>query len=198
MSNPRPHHDAVLDTIRTRRAVRSFTEIPVADDLIRQVIEAGRWASSASNRRVHRFQVVRDPVRVKLIRSISPGLRGNPPVLIVICTDLERAEQEGVHLDRDTTTWIDVGTAVMNMMIAAHALGLGSCPVTSFSVPGAAVILDHPPTIRPELILMLGYPAPNAGRKPGAIVERINLDDIIDWDYPGGRADAARDPAKEA
>lgn len=175
----------VLDTIRSRRAVRHFTDDPVPDELIRQVIEAGRWASSASNRRIHRFLVVRDPVRRRLARALSPGMITVPPVLIYICTDHDKARQEGMHSGRDTTTWIDVGTCAMNMMLAAHALGLGSCPVTSFTQAGVASALDLPETITPELVLMLGYPAPTSGGRRRA--ERLNLDDVIDWESIGGR-----------
>ncbi|MEA2512475.1 MAG: hypothetical protein QOF33_2230 [Thermomicrobiales bacterium] len=185
-ATPLQGHEAVLNVIRTRRAVRNFTPEPVSADLVRRVIDAGRWASSASNRRLHRFLVVRDPVRLRLTKSLSPGLRANPPALIVICTDLDRAEREGVRIEKDATTWIDVGTAAMNMMNAAHALGLGTCPVTAFSRSGLRVIFDLPPTVRAELILMLGHPAKATGKAPGTIVERINLDDVIDWEYPGG------------
>jgi nitroreductase len=177
----------VLDVIRSRRAVRHFTDDPVPDTLIRQVIEAGRWASSASNRRIHRFLVVRDPVRRRLARAVSPGMITVPPVLIYICTDQDKSRREGVQGSRDSTNWIDVGTCAMNMMIAAHALGLGSCPVTSFTQAGLASVLDLPDTITPELVLMLGYPAPSAG--PRRRAERLNLDDVIDWESVGGRMD---------
>ncbi|MGH2604815.1 MAG: nitroreductase family protein [Dehalococcoidia bacterium] len=177
----------VLDVIRSRRAVRHFTDESVPVALIRQVIEAGRWASSASNRRIHRFLVVRDPVRLRLARALSPGMVTAPPLLIIICTDQDKAVRDGVQTSRDTTTWIDVGTCAMNMMIAAHALGLGSCPVTSYSQAGLASALDVPDTNVPELALMLGYPAPVRAARHR--IERLNLDDIIDWERVGGRLD---------
>jgi nitroreductase len=180
------NRNAIFDVIRTRRVVRSFTDDPVPTDLIREMIEAGRWASSASNRRLHRFHVVRDPARLRLVKAMSPGLRANPSALIVICTDLDRAEYEGVRIEKDATTWIDVGTAAMNMMNAGHALGLGSCPVTGFSRSGVRVVLDLQPTVRPELILMLGFPAKQTQKIK---VERLNVDDVIDWEVPGGRAE---------
>lgn len=178
----------VLDVVRGRRAVRHFADEPVPVELIRQVIEAGRWASSASNRRIHRFLVVRDPIRLRLARALSPGMITVPPLLIFICTNQEKARHEGVQTGRDTTTWIDVGTCAMNMMIAAHALGLGSCPVTSYSNAGLSAVLDLPDSIVPELALMVGYPAPvTAPRRR----ERLNLDDIIDWEQVGGQLDRA-------
>lgn len=184
---PTERAEIVLDVIRGRRAVRHFTGDAVPVELIRQVIEAGRWASSASNRRIHRFLVVRDPVRLRLARALSPGMITVPPLLIIICTDQEKAVRDGVQTSRDTTTWIDVGTCAMNMMIAAHALGLGSCPVTSFSPTGLARALDVPETMTPELALMLGYPAPATAAPRRR--ERLNVEDLIDWERVGGRLD---------
>lgn len=178
----------VFDTIRSRRAVRVYANEPVGDAAIRRIVESARWASSASNRRIHRYLVVRDPLRLRLVRTLSPGMQTVPPAAIVVCTDRDKARQAGVKLERDPTTWIDVGTAAMNMMLAAHELGLGSCPVTSFSAAGLAVALDLPNGIVPELLLTLGRPAsgPAPGQTRGR--ERIAVDDLIDWERIGGTA----------
>lgn len=173
----------VLDTIRNRRVVRNFSDEPVLINAITSILEAGRWASSASNRRIHRYLVVRDQRRLSLTRKLSPGMATVPPLLIVVCTDLRKMESEGVQDDRDRTTQIDVGTAAMNMMIAAEAIGLGSCPVTSFSQSGVSTVLGLPKHIRPELLLMIGH------RKPESLSrlrERLRLRDISDWEYIGG------------
>ena len=57
----------VLDLIRRRRAVRAFTDAAVDDASIRLIVAAARWASSASNRRLHRYLVVREPRRLRLV-----------------------------------------------------------------------------------------------------------------------------------
>lgn len=177
--------EAVFDVMRTRRAVRAFTDQPVAAADIRRIIEAARWASSAGNRRLHRFYVTRDPAKIELISTIGPGFYGTPPALIIICTDLKRAEGFGVKRDRDESTWIDVGTAAMNMQLMAHALGLGTTPVTSISRSGLREVLELPDHLRADLVLQLGHPAPpdrtHAGRGP-----RLRIEDITDWETPGG------------
>ncbi len=153
--------EAVFEAIRTRRAVRAFTDEPVSVADIRRIIAAARWASSAGNRRLHRFYVTRDPEKIDLISTIGPGFYGTPAALIVICTDLSRAERFGVREDNDTSTWIDVGTAAMNMQLMAHALGLGTTPVTSVSrsglrealeLPDAPARRPHPPARPPRAI----------------------------------------------
>lgn len=153
-----PAAEVVLETIRSRRVTRTFEDRPVADELLIQVLEAGRWATSGGNRRIHRFLVVRDPGMLARLRAVTPGMFSTPAAVIVICTDTDRAAEQLVQLKHDATTLIDVGTAAMNMMIAAHALGLGTCPVTSFSQVAAAVVLQLPSTAVPELLLLVGYP----------------------------------------
>ncbi|HSV93610.1 MAG TPA: nitroreductase family protein, partial [Desulfobacterales bacterium] len=150
--------ELVLETIRCRRVTRAFHDRPVDNASLLRVLEAGRWATSGGNRRIHRFLVVRDPGTLARLRAVTPGMFSTPPVVIVICTDATLAAEGLVQLEHDRTTWIDVGTAAMNMMIAAHALELGACPATSFSHVAAGVVLDLPPTAEAELFLLLGHP----------------------------------------
>ncbi|MEZ4520654.1 MAG: nitroreductase family protein [Thermomicrobiales bacterium] len=184
--------DVVFDNMRTRRAVRSFSDEPVSVADIRRIIEAARWASSAGNRRLHRFYVTRDPAKIDLISAVGPGFYGHPPALIVICTDLEKAAGSGVKDGRDESTWIDVGTAAMNMQLMAHALGLGTTPVTSVSRSGLIEALELPEHLRPELILQLGHPAPSAVPGFGS-GQRIRPEDLTDWERVGGQMPATGD-----
>lgn len=176
--------DTVFEVIRTRRAVRAFTDEPVSVADIRRIIAAARWASSAGNRRLHRFYVTRDPEKIDLISIIGPGFYGKPTALIVICTDLDRARRFGVREDRDESTWIDVGTAAMNMQVMAHALGLGTTPVTSVSRSGLREALELPEHIRADLILQLGHPAPAASPRRGD--PPLRVEDLTDWETFGG------------
>jgi nitroreductase len=81
---------------------------------------------------------------------------------------------------------MDVGTAAMNMMLMAHALGLGSCPVTSFSRSGAAAMLELPPHLTPEWILIVGHPAPVPRLHPqGARGQKpVTARDLTWWEQP--------------
>lgn len=169
------------DIIRKRRVCRFFTDEPVCREDLKHLIRAARWASSAGNRRIHKFVVVDDRKSVNLIRIISPGILGNPQALIVICTDRAKAAQEGVNLDLDPTTWIDVGTASQNMMLAACEIGLGSCPTTSFSKSAVRVILNLPDDLEPEYILQVGYPLeqPSSIGKGG--ISRLPVEAITFW-----------------
>jgi nitroreductase len=80
---------------------------------------------------------------------------------------------------------IDVGTAAMNMQVMAHALRLGSTPVTPFSRFGLHEALGLPRNMRPELILQLGHPAADHGPRFGS-GRRVRPEDITDWEEFGG------------
>jgi nitroreductase len=185
--------EAVLETIRSRRVTRTFDRRPVALESLLGVLEAGRWATSGGGRRIHRFLVVRDPGTLARLRAVTPGMFSTPPVVIVICTDADRAAEELVQLEHDPTTSIDVGTAAMNMMVAAHALELGSCPVTSFSHGAVSIILGFPPTVEPELFLLLGHPLqptrPAGNARKGAVSFPAGL---VWWEHPEGTAPETR------
>jgi nitroreductase len=180
-----------FNAVRSRRVCRRFTDEPVAESDLWLVLEAARRAASASNRHIHRFLVVQDPRRVRLVRMLSPGMLAAPKVLIVICTDLAAAKEAQTQLDQDTTVSIDVGTAAMNMMLAAQALGLGSCPATSFSRAGVAEILELPPQARSEFILQLGYPAPEERLLPARRKARLSTADLAYWERYGERRERA-------
>jgi nitroreductase len=161
--------EAVLALLRSRRVMRDFTPEPVAEEDLVAILEAGRWASSGSNNRVHRFLVVRDPRRVGLVKAISPGMLGSPPALILICADEREIAAREIRVERDRSIWIDVGTAAMNMMVEAHALGLGTCPTTSFSKPALSAVLELPGHAAPRLFLQIGHPAVPLRPRPAAI-----------------------------
>lgn len=149
--------EALLTLLRSRRVVRDYAPGKLDDEQLQMIAEAGTWASNASNNRIHRFLVVRDAARMQMVRKMSPGIYSLPAAMIVICTDLRVVERVQLQLAKDPSVWIDVGTAAMTMMLQAHALGLGSCPATSFSTSGVAVLLDLPTHARPEFILQVGH-----------------------------------------
>jgi nitroreductase len=177
--------DQVFEVMRTRRVVRSFTDAPVADDLLWRVVQSARWATSGSNRHVHKFLITRDSAKIRLIRSFSPGMLATPPAIVLILTDHEVATREMLQMEGDYANWVDVGTAAQNMMNMAHALGLGSCPVTSFSKSGVATVLDLPPHLVPELLLMVGHPKPaERGLQTGA-PKPVTARDLTYWEGVG-------------
>jgi len=147
-----------LDTIRTRRVTRYFLERPILREDLETIVEAARWAPSGGNRRLQKFIVVTNRRLIRLIRMMSPGIDRVPAALIVVCTDNQNAEKQG-YSQNHPGILIDVGMASENILLAAHALGIGAGPVISFSQAAIRVFLDMPEWLSPDLIICLGYPS---------------------------------------
>jgi len=142
----------VLEAIRTRRSIRSYRKDPVPEELVARVLEAGRWAPSAGNSQPWGFVVITDPdIKRQVTRCFAYGwFLEEAPVGIVVAVD-----------PRGSTCPVQDGSlAVANMMLAAHALGLGTCWIN----PGlrddrAREYLGIPRDWRLICALSLGYPA---------------------------------------
>lgn len=186
---PKERAEIVLDVIRSRRVVRRFTDESPSDQQVHSVLEAGRWATTGGNRRIHRFLVIRDPKTIRLVKMISPGMLGIPPVIILICLDHDAIEKEQTRAEH-TSGLVDVGTQAMNMMVAAHAVGLGSCPVTSFSQTGMSTLLDLPSTVTPLLMILLGHPAEHKRVMRRGARTRLTVEDLTYWDRYGNSSRA--------
>jgi nitroreductase len=148
----------VYDAIRTRRVTRNMSPEPVTARDLGLVLAAARWAPNAGNRRLQPVVPVTDPALLRLLRFVSPGMVPRPQAALVICVDTNRAADFGFAPDW-RGLFVDVGTTAATLLLAAHSLGLGSCPVTSFSRAAVARLLDLSPGVRPELVVCLGHPA---------------------------------------
>jgi nitroreductase len=173
-------NDAVLHAIRTRRVVRALTDAPVGHDQLRTILDSARYAPHAGNRRVHRYVVVTRSSLLRAVRMVSPGMLQRPVAAVVICVDWARVHDYGFP-SANPGPYIDVGTAAATLLLAAHSLGLGAGPVTSFSRTALAAILKLPTGVRPELIICLGHPA---DQQPPAMRRRSgpSWDDLIQWE----------------
>ena len=121
-------------------------------------MEAGIWAPTGGNAQTWRFVVVTDPSVIHKIKMVAPGILGNPPVVIVICQDLDEAERKGSKLGRNVLTLMDTALASQNLMLAAYEQGLGTCIIASFHAGAVQQIVHLPPSIVPQLLMSLGYP----------------------------------------
>jgi nitroreductase len=150
-----------LDVIRTRTSVRDYATTPIDDTLFEQMITSLLAAPTASNAQAWQFVAVRNPGRVEIVRAFSPGIIGIPPLIMVACIDhrrTKRAPGEASEKLADTAK-LCVAMAVENLLLAAHALGLGGCPVGSFRGPVVQKLLNLPAEIEPVLVVPIGHPA---------------------------------------
>lgn len=150
--------NAVLEAIRTRRVTRRMSEEPVDPAQLEAILEAARWAPNAGNRRLQPVLAVTDAVTLRLLKAVSPGMVPTPQAALVICLDTARAEEFGFP-PAHRGLYVDIGTTAAVLLLAAHSLGLGACPVTSFSRAAAARVLGLREGLSPELVVCLGHPA---------------------------------------
>jgi nitroreductase len=156
-----------------------MSEEPVDRASVETILDAGRWAPTAGNRHLQRFVATTDPGTLRVLRMVSPGMIARPTAAIVICTDRALAAAYGFP-PQASGPFVDVGTAAATMMLAAHSIGVGVGPVTSFSRAAAGVVLRLPDGWVPELILCLGRPEPDQPA-PMAPRRRLRWQDLTRW-----------------
>jgi nitroreductase len=174
--------DALLALLSGRRSIRYYRTDPVPDEMIEQLLQAGRWAPSANNLQPWNFIVVRDAVvRAEIARFTfySSGPRGDQvsqvesPVLIVLC---------GVVRDRIYHEFLngDVAMAALQMMLQAKALGLGTCWVGGLNRTAIAGLLRIPESFEVVCLLTVGFPVEEPPPSP-----RRPLDEIVYYELYG-------------
>ncbi|MBI5643849.1 MAG: nitroreductase family protein [Deltaproteobacteria bacterium] len=150
----------VMSAIMGRRSVRRFKPLPVEPEKIETLKDALIWAPSAGNLQSRFFYFVyNDEVKKKLAAS-ALGQKSivEAPVVIVGCADLTVGDyyrERGI----DLYCIQDLSCSIENMMLAAHALGLGSVWVGAFDEVAVAEILNLPRHLRPLAMVPAGYPA---------------------------------------
>lgn len=185
-----PNRQEILfDFIKNRRSVRRYTDEPIPQALILRLLEGATWAPSAHNRQPWRFAVLTQPVdKVRLAQAMGARLRADrtadgddpdaierdvarsyarltgAPVLIAICTSLinmdhypdpQRSRHEWTMATQSTAM------AAQNLLLLAHAEGLGACWVCApLFVPELVKgVLNLPDDWEPQGLITLGYPA---------------------------------------
>ncbi len=154
------------------RAMRSYADEPIPDEVLTAILEAARWTGSAKNQQQWAFVVVVDPDqrdRLAECGDFTDPMR-NAPVTIALVQ-----EPEGYEFDS--------GRVAQNIMLAADALGVASCPLTMHRDGDAARVLGLPEGARCRYVIALGLPAPGSG--PMRWGGRKPLAELVHWDSYG-------------
>ncbi len=142
-----------IDPILKRRSIRRYEPRDIPEDVMKQILEAGRQAPSAANRQPIRFVIVRDHELTKSFSSMPfNGFMKDAPAIIVGCADTKSLL---------TGKWalVDATIAMQNMVIAAWSLGVGSCWIGAFDEKSVKESLKIPDKWKVVALLTLGYPA---------------------------------------
>jgi nitroreductase len=156
------------------RAVRGYRDEPIPDDEVEAILQAGRWTGSAKNVQPWAFVVVRSPEQREAVAAcgnFTTPIRNAP--LVVALVGLPGGYE------------FDIGRLAQNMMLAAAARGIGSCPVTLHDEACAHRVLGVPEDHGCRYAIAFGYPdeeeAARLRRRLGSMVPsgRTDLGSLV-------------------
>ncbi len=196
----------LLDLIQARRSVRRYAAWPVSPALIERLLTAAAWAPSAHNRQPWRFAVIQsDSIKTELATAMGDRLRADrladgdsaqavqadaarsrarltsSPVVIAVCLSMAEMDRYRDTRRKKAEYLMAAQSAAMaaqNLLLAAHAEGLGACwmcaPLFCPNVVQAA--LDLPADWEPQALITLGYPADG-----GKAARRKPVESVVVW-----------------
>jgi nitroreductase len=161
----------VLEAIHTRRAVRLFSEQPVPQDVIEQILRAGMRAQSSKNTQPWLFIVVRERETLTALSTLGKFAGHVAGANFAIC-----------FVGTKQTTWnsFDLGQAAAQMQLAAHELGVGSCIAAMYDEAEAKALLGVPDDHNFFCVISFGYPAPE--HQPLVMGGRKPLEESVRWE----------------
>jgi len=153
-----------LNFLFSRRSIRAYRQQDVADDFVRDLLEAAMAAPSAVAKDPWAFVVVRDrSVLSKIAEGLPNGTMLRDAALgIVVCGDLQRA-----HDGQLSYLLQDCSAAIENLLLAANGLGLGACWLgvrpREERVKHIRSLLNIPDPVIPMSAIAVGWPAESPG-----------------------------------
>jgi len=158
-----------LEALRTRRSCRKFAAREVPRDLIEKIVDAGRLAATARNEQPCEFVAVTDKAALRHLGSVAdhgPFIADCAACIAVLAKDTKYYLEDGA-------------AATQNLLLAAHALGLGACWVAGDKKPYAPAVVEYlgaPAAMRLVALVALGWPGgplPNPAKRP--------LGEVLHW-----------------
>lgn len=147
-----------ITAILTRRSVRSFTDKDVSDAVAERLLRAAMAAPSAGNAQPWEFVLIRDRALLERVGAINQYavFAGKAPLAILVCGNL--------RLERFPGYWVeDTAAAMQNLLLAAHALGLGAVWTGVYPaedrVAAFRELVGAPAHVIPMGLAVVGWPA---------------------------------------
>lgn len=173
-----------LECIKTRRSVRRFKDQPVPFELIGSILEAGRLAPSAGNIQEWNFILVTDyktRENISLAACMQTWMN-DAPVHIIVCSNPEKSDRYYGKKGENLYCIQNSAAAIENMLLAAHAQGLGACWVGACDEEQVRRAAGIPPNIRVMGIIPVGYSA-----EEPSMPDKYKLTDVVFIDKWGNR-----------
>jgi len=146
-----------LEALYTRRSIRKYTTQQVSEDAVEKILKAAMYAPTARNTKSNIFIVINKREVLDLLTTVHPhaGMLKEAPLAIVVCGD-RTLEKEDNYL------CINGSAATQNILLAAHALSLGSVWLGVFGredrMKGITEMFKLPENIVPLSAIAIGYP----------------------------------------
>ena len=158
-ANTTDNSQAAIENIMTRTSIRQYKDQPVEQEKIDIMLKAAMAAPTAVNLQPWHFIVINDKNTIKLLSGQQPT---NAPLMIAVCGDTDKTTMPDGN-GKLPDFWVqDVSAATENLLLAAHAQGLGAVwtgvyPVME-RVAEVANVLNCPNNIIPLAVVRIGYP----------------------------------------
>jgi nitroreductase len=158
-----------IDALKTRRSVRSYQPHPIPRQVLADLVDCGRLAASAINIQPWEFVVVTSREGLEAVAGLTDHGRFIAQAAACIAV-----------LSRETKYYLEDGSAAtQNILLAAHAHGLGACWVAGDKKPYAGAVckqLGAPDGLRLISLIAIGYPAEQPTK------EKRPLEDVLHWE----------------
>lgn len=147
-----------IKTILTRRSIRKYSGEPIPAEIIKELLNAGMHAPTARNYQPWHFVVVDEREMIDKLSEAHPHAKmlKEASLAILVCGDKNIQSEEGYIMQ-------DCSAATQNIMLAAHAHGLGSVWLGMYPredrIREVSRVLNIPDHILPAALISIGYPA---------------------------------------
>lgn len=177
----------MLKTIFNHRSIRNYTDEPVSDSVLQEIIAASTRAATTGNMQVYSIIVTKDAsIKEKLWEiHFKQTMVKQAPVVLTFCADfnrfnkwclLRKAEPGYDNFLSFFTAAIDALLAAQNCVIAAESYGLGTCYLgtTTYNADKIIALLELPSAVVPVTTLVIGHPADRPG-----LTDRLPVEAVI-------------------
>lgn len=167
------YNDAITN-MRTRRSVRAYSPMPVSEKDLHTILDCAMLAPSAANEQPWDYVVITDASILEKIPAINPYAHyvKTAPMAILVCLNEGKEKIPGMGI-------IDVSMSAQNILLAAHALGLGAVFTGIYPdkerIQGFRNLLGLPENVIPIGLIVLGKPETNE-QKP--VPERFQQSNV--------------------
>ncbi len=147
-----------LNQIRNRQSIRRFSDQPIHEGDLKEIVKTGFRAPSAGNRQPWRVVIVKDQELKDQLSEAALGqtFMAKAPVVLVICGVPEESAER--YRERGGTLYYlqDTAALTQNILLAAHMLDYGACWIGAFNENEVSRILRIPSSMRPVAMIPVG------------------------------------------